>query len=366
MRGKNGPVWKAPDKPSFRRVLLNGLSVSVSLVLCAAWADQLVMKNGDRVSGNIIKQDGKTITIKTDNFGIVTAPWDQVASLQSDQQVNVVLKDGKALLGTLATSDGKVEIATKDTKLEVTAGEVTSIRNADEEKAYERLLKPGWLQLWSGSGSLGWVGTNGNAKTLTFTVAANAARVTSTDKTSVYFNLIKASALVNGTTASTAQAVRGGIAYNHNVSPRLFVNTFNDYEYDRFQNLDLRFVIGGGFGFHAVKGERASLDIVGGTDFNHSSFSAPLTTSSAEAFWGDEYALKLTGSSSLIQSFRMFNNLSEAGAYRVNGDVSVSTKLKRWLTWNLALSNRYLSNPVPGRKTNDWLYTTGLGMTFGR
>jgi hypothetical protein len=278
----------------------------------------------------------------------------------------VVLKDGQTLVGTVKPGAGKVEIETKETKVDVTPGEVAAIRGAEEQRAYERLLNPGLLQLWSGVGSLGWAGTNGNAKTLTFTTAFNAARVTNTDKTSIYFNLIKASALINGQTASTAEAVRGGIGYDHNVSPRLFVNVFNDYEYDRFQNLDLRFVIGGGFGFHAIRTERSVLDVLGGFDYNHSKFSTPLTRNSAEAFWGDEYSFKLSGTSSLVQSFRMFNNLSDTGAYRVNFDVGFVTKVRRWLSWNLALSDRYLSNPAPGRKTNDWLYTTGLGLTFGR
>lgn len=348
------------------KTLIAGLAASAGLLLSTAWADQIVMKNGDRVTGSIIKQDGQTITVKTANFGIVTAPWDQVESLTSDQQVSVVLKDGKTLLGTVATSEGKLEVATKDAKLDVSPGEVAGIRNADEQKAYERLLKPGLLQLWLGGASLGWAGTNGNAKTLTLTTSFNAARVTNTDKTSIDFNLIKASALINGKTASTAQAVRGGVGYDHNVSPRLFVNVFNNYEYDRFENLDLRFVIGGGFGFHAVKGERSKLDLLGGADYSRSSFSTPLTRNAAEAFWGDEYALKLTGTSSLIQSFRMFNNLSDTGEYRMNGDVGFATKLKGWLTWNLSLSDRYLSNPAPGRKTNDWRYATGLGIAFGK
>jgi hypothetical protein len=346
--------------------MLSPLILSVCLVLSTARADQVVMKNGDRVTGTIVKQDGKTITVKTDNFGTVTALWDQVESLKADQPVNVVLKDGKTLVGTVTPGEGKVEVATKETRVDVDPGEIAAIRNADEQKAYERLLNPGLRELWSGSGSLGWAGTNGNAKTLTFTTAFNVARLTNTDKTSIYFNLIKASALIDGVTASTAQAVRGGIGYDHNVSPSLFVNVFNDYEYDRFQNLDLRFVLGGGFGFHAIKNERSQLDLLGGADYNRSSFSTPLTSNSAEAFWGDEYAYKLTGASSLVQSFRMFNNLSDRGAYRVNFDIGLATKLSRWLSWNLALSDRYLSNPVPGRKTNDWLYTTGLGITFGR
>lgn len=363
---KNGLKRNAARSLSLRRALITGLAACAAVIFSTAWADQIVMKNGDRVTGSIIKKVGKTITVKTDNFGILTAPWDQVASTTSDQPVNVVLKDGKTLVGKVATSEGKVEVASKETKVAVSPGEVVSIRNADEQNAYERLLKPGLLELWSGVASLGLAGTAGNAKTSTFTTALNAARVTNTDKASVYFNLIKASALINGQTASTAQAVRGGVGYDHNVSPRLFVNAFNGYEYDRFQNLDLRFVIGGGFGFHAVKGERGKLDVLGGADYNHSRFSTPLTRNSAEAFWGDEYSLKLTGASSLVQSFRMFNNLSDTGTYRVNFDVGLATKLMKWLTWNLALSDRYVSNPAPGRKTNDFLYTIGLGMTFAR
>jgi len=84
----------------FRRLFC--LVVSAGLLLSAAWADEVVMKNGDRVTGTIVKQDGKTITVKTDSFGVVTAPWDKVASIKSDQPVNVVLKDGKTLLGTVA------------------------------------------------------------------------------------------------------------------------------------------------------------------------------------------------------------------------------------------------------------------------
>jgi hypothetical protein len=201
---------------------------------------------------------------------------------------------------------------------------------------------------------------------LTFTVGANAARATNTDKTSLYFNTIKASALVNGQNEDTAQAARGGWAYNHNVRRRLFVSVFNDYEYDKFQNLDLRFVLGGSFGYHALKGTRGTLDVIGGADYNHSSFATPLTQSSAELHWGDDYSLKLGANTSLVQTYRMFNDLTNSGSFRVNFDAGTSTKLGKWLTWNASLSDRYLNHPAPGRKTNDFLYTTGLGITFAR
>jgi putative salt-induced outer membrane protein YdiY len=334
--------------------------------LSQAVADQVVLKNGDRVTGAIVKKDDKNLTIKTDHFGLITTSWEHVESIMADKPVNVVLLDGKTVQGTLATVGGSVVVATPDAKVTVPPTDIKALRNSDEQRAYERLLKPGWRQLWAGTVGIGFAGAAGNAKTLTFTTGINAARLTNTDKTSLYLSIIKASALVNGRSSSTAQAVRGGIGYDHNVSPRVFVNVFNDYEYDRFQNLDLRFVLGGGLGFHAVKTERSRLDLLGGIAYNRSKFSTPLTRNSAEFYWGDEYSYKLSGSTSLVQSFRMFNDLTHRGDYRVNFDIGSSTKLAKWLTWNVSLSDRYLNNPAPGRKTNDFLYTTGLGITFER
>ena len=111
---------------------------------------------------------------------------------------------------------------------------------------------------------------------------------------------------------------------------------------------------------------RATTKPIVGFDFNRSSYATPLVTKSAEFFWGDEFTFKLSGATSLVQTFRMFNDLSHTGDYRVNGDIGASTHIAKWLTWNLALSDRYLSHPAPGRKTNDFLYTTGLGITFAR
>jgi putative salt-induced outer membrane protein YdiY len=331
-----------------------------------AWADVITMKNGDRVTGSIVKKSGKDITIKTDKFGVVTADWGEVESVKSDKPVNLVLQDGRTVQGTLATVDNRVEVTATDTTIKVAPAEIATIRDAAEQQAYERLLHPGWGELWTGTGTIGFAGTSGNAKTRTFTTGVDAARLPNTDNTSVYFNLIPASALSNAQSASTAQAVRGGIGYDHDVSPRLFVGLFNDYEYDRFQDLDLRFVLGGGFGFHAVKTERSRLDLMGGAAFNRSSYSTPETRKSAELYWGNEYSLKLNAATSLVQSFRMFNDISHTGDYRVNFDVGASTKLSKWLTWNVSLSDRYLNNPAPGRKTNDLLYTTGIGITIAK
>jgi putative salt-induced outer membrane protein YdiY len=241
-----------------------------------------------------------------------------------------------------------------------------AIRNADEQRGYERLLHPGWGQLWTGSGTLGWAGSKGNAQTLTFTTGVDAQRTTRTDKTTVSFNSIKATAFSSGKNSTTAQAVRGGVSYDHNIGQRLYINSFNDYEYDRFQNVDLRVVIGGGVGLHALKTDRSQLDILAGGDFNRVKFNTPATLRSGEAYFGEDYTRKLGKMASFNETARMYNDLTNTGSYRINFDAGTTVKLMRWLNWAVSVSDRYLSTPASGRKPNDLLYTTGLGFNFAR
>jgi len=247
---------------------------------------------------------------------------------------------------------------------------VDAIRDDAAQAAYERLLKPGLLDLWTISGAINLAGAKGNAETFTFTTPFNFARITKTSKTTAYFNSIRSSAKVNGVNSQTARAIRGGWGYNRNVLPKVFVSVFNDYEYDRFQNLDLRVVVGGGVGYTLLKRERGQLDLVAGIAWNHEKFdpfiSPVFTRDSVEFYWGNNFNYKVASRTTLTQSYRMFNNLSNTGAYRQNFDVVASTQVTKWLTWNIGLSDRYLSNPVPGRKTNDFLYTTGFGFTYAR
>ena len=342
------------------------LSFLVLFTLLPARADQIVMKNGDRVSGSVVKKDGKDLTVKTDQFGAVTLSWDQIASIKTDKPVNVVLADGRKVKGTIATSGAMVEIAAQP-PINAAPGDITTLRDDAEQAAFDRLLHPGWGQLWAGNAALGLAGTAGNAEALTFTLGATAARATNNDKTTLYFNTIKASALVNGKDSNTAEAVHAGWAYNHNVSPKLFVGVFNDYDYDRFQNLNLRFTVGGNFGYHLLKAKKSQLDVLGGFDYSRASYFAPAnTTSFAEIVFGDDYTLKINGNTSVLQSMRFFDSLSDSSAYRVNFDVGASTKIAKWLTWNLTLSDRFVAVPNPGRKTNDFLYSTGIGVTFAR
>jgi putative salt-induced outer membrane protein YdiY len=335
-----------------------------------SYADQIVLKDGDRVTGSIVKKDGAVVTIQSKNFGLIQLKWDDIATVVTEQALNVVLNGDKTVKGSLQTANDRIQVTTPGGPQSVTAGEVVALRNDAEQKTYERLLHPGVLDLWTITGSLNIAGTKGNAQTSTLTTPINFVRASLTSRTTAYFNSIRSTAEVGGVDAQTAQAVRGGWGYSRNISKRTFLNGFNDYEYDKFQSLDLRVVLGGGLGYQVWAKDAGRLSIVGGAAWNREKFSpvtAPaFTRNSAEAYWGNDFNYKLSARTSLTQGFRMFNNLSNTGQYRMNFDIGAATQLTKWLAWNVSVSDRYLSNPVAGRKNNDLLYTTGLGFTFSR
>lgn len=350
---------------------------AISLATTAWCADQITMKNGDRLTGTVTKSDEKTLTFKSELAGTVTIPWDAVETITSAAPLNVTLKGGEVLVGPLMTRGDRFEVETPNAgKVETEKARVANIRSKEEEAAYqaqlERLRNPRLLDLWGGFFDLGYATTRGNARTNTFTIGMNAARVTPRDKIGTYFNSLYATNSTvttqnpQGRGVSTANATRGGIRYDLNINKKVFTFGFTDLEFDEFQKLDLRFVGGGGFGYRAIRNERTNFDVFGGGSLNKEFFQNNVHRTSGEILFGEELAHKLSKSTSLRERWVIFPNVSQGGEYRMQFDAGMVTALAKWLAWQVSLSDRYISNPLPGTKSNDVLFTTGVRFTFAR
>jgi hypothetical protein len=157
------------------------------MFLCA---DQVVLTNGDTISGSIIKKDGDKLTLKSEFLGEVTMPWSAVKSVRSDMDVTVVPASGQALQGKLTSSGTDLQVATATGTTTMPLASVTAVRNSAEQAAYERLQHPGLLELWAGYFDLGLALVRGNSYTDTLTTTLIAARQTRTSKLTVHFNQI--------------------------------------------------------------------------------------------------------------------------------------------------------------------------------
>lgn len=348
--------------------------LSVAALFLAAqalWADQITLNNGDRITGSIVKGDDKQIVVKTPSVGDVTITRDSITAIEADGPVYVGLSDGQTVAGALTSQNGQLQVRTQTTGTVTAAlASVTSFRNQAEQTAYEtqveRLRNPRLVDLWTGFLDLGFAGTAGNAKTQTFTVSTRADRATNRDKIGVYYTSIFAANSTTGTQLTTANSKRGGVTYDVNFNKKWFGWGSVELEADEFQQLDLRFVPQGGVGHHTINTDRTKLDLRVGASGNREFFFTGLKRNSAEIVLGEDFLHKFSERTSLQQKVRYFANMSNSGEYRLNFDLTLATAISRWFSFQMTLSDRYLSNPVPGRKTNDVLYSAGVRVTFAQ
>jgi putative salt-induced outer membrane protein YdiY len=324
----------------------------------------VVLKNGDIITGAVIKKDGGKLTLKSEFLGEVTMPWSAVKSLKSDQELNVVLPGGETVKGKLATTGDNLSVAAAGGEKSAALTAVTAVRNDAEQHNWERLQHPGILELWTGTYNMGLALARGNARTTTLTNAFTATRVTTKDKVIVHFNEIFAASLANNVNSTTASSLTGGWEYNRNLNPKIFLATTNEYDHDRFQDLNLRAVFGAGAGWNAVKTAKATLSFQGGADYNHEAFMDGISRGTAEVNFGDDLLYKFSPATSVTESFRMYPNLSDTGQYRINFNLSAVTALKKWLGWHISFTDNFLSDPVLGRLRNDLILSTGFQLSF--
>jgi putative salt-induced outer membrane protein len=354
-------------------VLLGLCSLGVS-----AHADQVILKNGDRLTGTIVKSDAKTMLVKTEFAGDVSVQWDAVTSVVSSQPLHLELKDGQTVVGTVTTSDGKLDVETKDTG-EVAAPKdaVVAVRNDAEQKSHDaeidRLRNPRLTDFWSGMLDTGLSVTRGNSSTLSFTLAGKAVRETKRDKITVYTTAVYATDDTTPPSRTTAHAILGGVRGDLNLDEKWFVFGFADFQFDEFQHLDLRNVLGGGLGYHLIKTKNTTFDVFGGGDYEQEYFSpnppavlTNVTRKTGEIVAGEELNMKLNNRTTLSEKLSLFPNVSDTGEYRLQFAANATTKLNSWLSWQLTYSDIYISNPLPGLKGNDAFLSTGLRLTFGK
>jgi putative salt-induced outer membrane protein YdiY len=330
-------------------------------------ADQITLKNGDRVTGKIVKSDGAKLSVKTDLIGDVTVDLSTATNITTDQPLYVVLADGRTVSGNLNLSGENIELRPANANaIPIERSSLRMIRSEAEQKAYERSLHPGLLEGWTGGADVSLAVTSGNSETTNFALGSALSRTTLRDKISVYAASIYSRDSTTDPSRTTANTVRGGIRYDRDLTKKLFAYVFTDLEHNGLQDLTLRFVLGGGLGYHAIRRERTQLDLLGGLDWNREIFKGDENDrSSLEAQLGETFSHQFNSRLSLKEQLFIFPNLTNGGEFRVNFDTSLVTAITRRIGWQLTVSDRYLSNPPTGFKKNDLLLTTGLNLKLG-
>lgn len=364
-----------------RKLQLLIVPVSLALAFLAltpsAFADQITLKNGDHLTGTVVKGDGKSIVVHTDKVGDVTVQLSDIQEIKTDKELHIGLKGGKTIVGPVTSTDGKLQVATKNAgTVDVPESDITVIRNDDEETAWEKSQHPGLLHGWTGGANVGFSLARGNSETENLALAFNAVHTSANDKWTLYATSINTKNDL-ATPSTVASLETGGLRYDHNLSSRAFVFAAADYMANALQLLDLRSVYSGGFGAHVINNDKTVFDVFGGLNYTHETYSngAPIpgtpffvsygvTNRFVALTLGETLTQQLGKSTVLTENGGFFPNLQQTGEYRGTFSLGTVTKVKKWLGWQNSFNDIYVSNPPIGTKTNDVILTTGLNVTF--
>lgn len=122
------------------------LLLAASAPAQAAKTDIIVLKNGDRLTGEVVQLRQGKLQVKTDDAGTLSIEWDKIASITTADQYDVMMRDGSNLLGRLRPGvPGSLEL--------VRGAPAVSIVMADMASFTQ--IKAGFIQRIDGSFDLG-------------------------------------------------------------------------------------------------------------------------------------------------------------------------------------------------------------------
>jgi putative salt-induced outer membrane protein YdiY len=215
-------------------------------------ADEVRFKNGDKLTGQVVRMEADKLILKTTYAGEITITWQEVAAVRTDAPMKVVLKDETALEGiTVAIEDGKMKLDTG--KLEAPATfSMTDVKAINPEPV----------------------------KTVKITARANASVTNArgnTNSDNYYFdgefmartkkNRYKIGGELTNEKAdgiTTSQNWLGYGNYSHFLTEKWYLYADTLFEHDEFKDLNLRTTLGAGVGYQFFETPLLNLSLSAG------------------------------------------------------------------------------------------------------
>lgn len=349
----------------------------LTILASASYADSVLLTNGDHVTGAIVDSDGTSLTIKTDYAGPVKIQWSAVKEITSSKPLYVTTSAHGTVNGSVAVIDGNLIVHTAQGDVTVPLKQITIVRSADSQAAYEKSLHPSLARDWDGHVAFGLALARGNTDTTSLNSGFQFDRKTLSDEIDLHGSTIytKNSASTGG--GVTASALLAGARYDRNLTSSLFAFVGADFTHDNLQGLDLQSIYGGGLGWHLIQRANTTFDVLGGLNYTRESYNSssvqttppppPLSIQRnlIAATIGNDFQHKFGKATTFTEHFSFYPDLNNTGQYQFALDMSAATSLSKWLSWQITYTDAYVSNPpIPGTKSNDTILSTGLDVKF--
>jgi hypothetical protein len=368
--------------------------------------EELTLKNGDRLTGELLNSTGTEIKFKTELAGEVTVKWENVKELKSKRDFAVVPKDLLDARDSAKVPQGAIKIGEKGivvspistTKPEISAAPpgpeakpgatreaaakeipTSKIAAVVDDAMYQKEInkKIGFRSGWDGHITTGTSMIFSTQNTSLYQVDTALKRSIPTVswldpklRSTIDFSLSAGKTTQPGTETTITNIFHLGGERDEYFSPRGYYLQVFSLDHNYAQGLVLQQKYGGGIGATLFKKKESELDITADLHYESQQFQAnpsidvealelhlvaSTLTEDYTRKWG-----KLQFSEKLLADVA-WNN---ASAFSASGTSSVRLPVYKRLAFSVSTIDNFLNNPQIGFKKNSFQFITGFALNL--
>jgi len=324
-------------------------------------ADTVTLKDGSRLEGDFIKAEGGKLYFKTGFAGTLEIPQDQVASLLSDDTMNIRTDSGEVYRGrVMSTETGAITVDSPSGRMEA---DVTAIASAWQEGARDP-IEIANERKWVFEAGVNITGSDGNTERLGTGLSFDALLEGADDRLHFYLTYLYSEE--DGEASEDEQVA--GVSYTNFFTPRLGWYVRTEGERDVFEGIKYRSTSGAGLSYKFVTQDRFKLEGRLGASYRFEDYTNDLLDS--EGFPGLDSGLMLRWQfadwGKLATDLTYTPSVNDFGDYIVEHQSTIDIPLKASDAWYLrfGVSNKYNSSPEEGREELDTTYFLRLLMLW--
>ncbi|MHC4645978.1 MAG: DUF481 domain-containing protein [Planctomycetota bacterium] len=336
-------------------VLVFGLVVVANSV----WADEVVFKNGDRLTGKIKHViDGK-MTLESEVAGTLTIDVSTIQTFSTNEPINVHLNDGTALNQRIVKgAPSKFGIA----------GDQTLMAQEFELAAITSINPPAKPEpKWTGNIVAGYTSTHGNTNTDAINASVSLAKRTEKDRTQLSGDYAKGRQEDpdTGERKTTENWWRTRGKYDYFFSKKLYGYLDGRYEKDSIADLDRRVIVGGGGGYQWIESDDMNFSTELGLASVYEKYddqSDSDTKTSVQA--GYYFDKKLAKNVKFIHDLTYYPSTEKISDYYLSSTAEVRAHFTKNMFTNFKVIFNYDATPAIGKGGTDTKYLLGVGWSF--
>jgi hypothetical protein len=322
-------------------------------------SDVIVMKNGDRLTGEIKGLSGGVLYMSVQSIlGTSQVQWSKVAHLKSKQLFLVKTEDGVAYIGSLNTTH-----SLEDQPMEITVAETSGKAVIESSHVVGmEMTSAKFFQRFNGNINTGVIYSKGNQSTQ---YSLGSQIVYPRERWAAGASLNSSLSASTGATASTRNQLDLD-AYRLMRWNNWFYEGLGGILQSSEQGIVHQTTFGGGVGRYLKNSNTARISMLAGFSGQNTAYqqhiisqnlASGVVAANLEFFRFD----KTNGSVKAV----LMPGISDPSRVKFNLNAAYYIKLTGNLSWNVSVYDNWDSRPPPGLSGSDYGSSSGLSWTFG-